>query len=185
VGYFQFVYLPATQVEEEVPLEWLNPAGNGSVQIVPGAALQTQAENFVPAEILVVLGVNNTVFWRNNDTASHTVTSGTFQSPGGSADRAFDATASRSNFLRPKGEDEPFGGEFAFTFARPGLYVYHCQPHPWMQGRVVVVPPLEAPGAETSTAPADGATSLGVTAAPSGLLVSLALVALPVAQPEW
>jgi plastocyanin len=32
-------------------------------------------------------------------------------------------------------------GEWSHTFAEPGSFPYHCQPHPHMTGTVTVVPP--------------------------------------------
>jgi plastocyanin len=32
----------------------------------------------------------------------------------------------------------PMGGVANLTFDRPGVYLFHCHPHPWMKGRVIV-----------------------------------------------
>jgi plastocyanin len=72
---------------------------------------------FVPGRLDVLVG--DTVLWRNGDAASHTVTAN---------DDSFD-----SGFLGP-------GGTFARTFAKPGLYAYHCTIHKFMRGVVRVVP---------------------------------------------
>ncbi|HYB04541.1 MAG TPA: cupredoxin domain-containing protein [Nitrososphaerales archaeon] len=73
---------------------------------------------FVPSTIIVVLGVNNTVIWKNNDTIYHTVTSynGTFD----------------SGLLAG-------GASWNFTFTKPGTYPYHCKLHLFMTGSVIVV----------------------------------------------
>ena len=96
-----------------------------AVSIVAGAGLpyqgytsgSTRLYGFSPANMTVVMGVNNTVTWTNNDDTIHTVTAN-----GG----AFD-----SGYLDP-------GATFTFTFTSPGVYEYHCQLHPWMIGYVVV-----------------------------------------------
>ncbi|HEV8405576.1 MAG TPA: plastocyanin/azurin family copper-binding protein [Nitrososphaera sp.] len=30
-------------------------------------------------------------------------------------------------------------GNWSFTFTKAGEFTYHCEPHPWMKGKVVVV----------------------------------------------
>jgi len=68
--------------------------------------------------ITLVLGVNNTVTWINEDVVSHSVTSDT---------GLFD-----SGVLGPK-------QEWSFTFSSPGSYAYHCSLHPWMKGLITVL----------------------------------------------
>ena len=87
------------------------------VSIVSGAGTDTKNKGFAPNAITVVLGVNNTVVWTNNDSSPHTVTSngGTFNS----------------------GNMAP-GQTYAYTFTAPGTYEYHCTYHPWMTGTVIV-----------------------------------------------
>jgi plastocyanin len=82
----------------------------------PGSATNTSI-TFQPAYVKVVIGVNNTVVWVNDDTALHTVTS---------TARFFDYQ------LQP-------GQRAGYTFTRPGRYDYSCTVHPWMQGVVEVV----------------------------------------------
>jgi nitrite reductase (NO-forming) len=92
-------------------------ASSAKVVIVPGAASNTQSPGYSPATITVVIGVNNTVVWINNDNAPHTVTSTT---------GAFDSGNMNA------------GDTFTFTFTSPGMYQYFCSYHPWMKGTVVV-----------------------------------------------
>ncbi len=78
---------------------------------------------FRPAELEVTVGT--TVEWINQEeAASHTVTSGSPESPSG----VFD-----SGRLRP-------GDSFHFTFNQPGTYEYFCSIHPRMRGRIIVKP---------------------------------------------
>ncbi|MEM4383013.1 MAG: plastocyanin/azurin family copper-binding protein [Candidatus Caldarchaeum sp.] len=72
---------------------------------------------FSPQYVRLVIGVNNTVTWVNEDTVQHTVTS---------AARLFDY------ILQP-------GQRVSYTFTSPGVYEYMCTLHPWMTGRVEVV----------------------------------------------
>lgn len=61
--------------------------------------------------------VGTTVRWINRDPVAHTTTS--------------DTGVWRSPLLGP-------GETFHTTFEEPGEYPYHCSPHPFMQGRVIV-----------------------------------------------
>jgi len=72
---------------------------------------------FAPGRALALVG--DTVVWRNGDNTNHTVTAN---------DAAFD-----SGYIAP-------GGTFARTFAKVGIYPYHCSIHKFMRGEVVVVP---------------------------------------------
>lgn len=91
------------------------------VSILPGSSNPGTLITFSPQNITVVLNVNNTVEWTNNDTASHTVTS----RPGD--------PASFNQILNP-------GASFIYTFTTPGVYNYYCTFHAgWMHGTVTVV----------------------------------------------
>ena len=78
-------------------------------------------ECYIPSEITVNLG--DTVTWLNDDTAAHTVTSGTID---GGPDGRFD-----SSLMMP---DQ----SYSFTFEAAGDYDYYCIVHPWMVGKVIV-----------------------------------------------
>ncbi len=92
-----------------------------AVSIASGASGYPN-KGFTPDNITVVIGVNNTVSWTNNDVSIHTVTSTTV--PSGAS--PFD-----SGFLNT-------GATFTYTFATPGVYEYHCTIHPGMTGFVTV-----------------------------------------------
>lgn len=90
-----------------------------SVSIVPGATNMTSgAIHFNPEVITVVVGVNNTVTWTNNDNTIHTITS--------------DNGSFGSGLLNS-------GDKWSFTFTTPGTYGYHCSIHTWMTGTVRVL----------------------------------------------
>ena len=93
------------------------PTAGVSVSIVPGAGTNTSSLGYSPDKITVVIGVNNTVTWTNNDASPHTVT-------------ANDGSFFSGNMAT--------GGTFSYTFTSPGTYAYHCTYHPWMTGVVVV-----------------------------------------------
>ena len=90
-----------------------------TIRIVHNAALMTTQEPFSPGSWTVP--VNGTVTWYNGDTMQHTVTSDT------GTRVAFD-----SGFLES-------GATFSFKFTVPGNYTYHCTPHPWMRGTIIVL----------------------------------------------
>jgi hypothetical protein len=87
------------------------------VIIERGSSNLYSGKSYLPVEITVVIGKNNTVVWRNDDAVDHTVTAD---------DRSFD-----SQIMKP-------GSTWAYTFMKTGIYSYHCIPHPWMTGRVTV-----------------------------------------------
>ncbi len=78
-------------------------------------------ECFIPSTITVDVGA--TVTWTNDDTAAHTVTSG---SAADGPDGNFDS----SLFMA--------GATFEATFDTAGEYPYFCMVHPWMEGVVIV-----------------------------------------------
>jgi len=99
-------------------LSTLTTSGSGvQVSILPNSSINESSPGYSPDVIHVVIGVNNTVTWTNNDQTTHTVTA---------IDGTFD-----SGLLQP-------GQMFVETFDSPGTYQYHCQIHPWMNGTVIV-----------------------------------------------
>lgn len=67
--------------------------------------------------------VNDTVTWKNDDTAVHTVTTG-------KTGLGFDGRIDSGVIAQ--------GGSFSHTFDKTGLYNYYCLFHPWMTGFVDV-----------------------------------------------
>jgi plastocyanin len=98
------------------------PPGSGSA-----AASEAKLPGYTPSTITVVIGVNNTVMWLNNDTVSgvgtaHTVTDATEPTGGGFT-----------------GSGEMLANTtYTFTFTVPGTYQYFCSYHAWMMGTVIV-----------------------------------------------
>ena len=83
------------------------PAGTS----VPGC--EETNECYIPYEVTVDVG--GEVTWSNDDTAAHTVTSGT---PAGGPDGLFDS----SLFMA--------GTTFSYKFEEAGTYNYFCMVHP-------------------------------------------------------
>jgi len=85
---------------------------------VPGC--ETTSKCFIPNSVTVHPG--DTVTWSNDDTAAHTVTSGTAKD---GPDGNFDS----SLFMA--------GTTFSHKFDTLGNYPYFCMVHPWMVGNVL------------------------------------------------
>src|SRR5215218_2539906 len=93
-----------------------------SVSIANGASVPTNEEFFAPDVARITVG--SMVTWKNDDTASHTVTSGTVRNNTPTPDGMFD-----SGILNA-------GDSFPFLFDKAGEYPYYCTIHPWMTAKV-------------------------------------------------
>ncbi len=85
-----------------------------SIQLGSGSSVSF---SYSPDQVTVMMGVNNTLTWVNNDNAPHTVTAN---------DGTFDSGNVGS------------GASYTYTFTAPGTYKYYCAYHSWMVGTVVV-----------------------------------------------
>jgi plastocyanin len=104
----------------------IEPTGPQTIKIslpsgsaVPGCEETNNC--YIPNSVSINSG--DTVIWSNDDTAAHTVTSGT---PESGPDGTFDS----SLFMA--------GTTFGVTFDNKGSYDYFCMVHPWMTGDVKV-----------------------------------------------
>ena len=129
MAYYQFVYTKEASAKPQLPEEVLNPPESVKVSIIEGSALQSQQRNFVPKEIRGTLGLNNKIVWTNVDTTAHTVTSDNQYS---------DQISGPFNSIESLGIIPP-QKTYEFTFTKDGEYAYHCEPHPWMTGKVIIV----------------------------------------------
>ncbi len=91
------------------------------VTIPLGASNQNIPFSFSPTDLSIK--VNDTVTWKNDDNAVHSVTTG---KPGLGFDGRIDSGVIAQ------------GGSFSHTFDKIGLYNYYCLFHPWMTGFVDV-----------------------------------------------
>ena len=97
---------------------WFHPGSAGPALGASGRAaaeIVVSAMNFPSDTTRIAAG--QIVRWINRDPLDHTIT--------------FDAEGPASGPLPPK-------GSYAVKFDRPGTYSYHCTPHPFMKGVVVV-----------------------------------------------
>ena len=76
---------------------------------------------FIPFSVSINVG--DTVVWSNDDSAAHTVTSGT---PSNGPDGIFDSSIFMS------------ATTFEQVFSESGNYDYFCMVHPWMVGQIQV-----------------------------------------------
>lgn len=101
---------------------------DNEVVIPLGASHQNTGVFYSPTVIDIEVG--DTITWINDDTSTHTVSSG---KPKLGIDGRMD-----SGLINP-------GDSFSHTFDKSGVYGYYCLMHPWMTGTVNVgtdVPPL-------------------------------------------
>lgn len=121
IGYFQFNVAPTVFTTPTTTTAstatGLPPAGKYVNVTMPSGAASPPGPGYGPATVTVVIGVNNTIVWVNNDPALHTVT-------------ALDNSFNSQNMNQ--------GDVFMFQFKVPGTYSYHCIYHSWMQGTVIV-----------------------------------------------
>ena len=95
------------------------------ISIPIGAGITQSSQGFSPSSVTVVIGVNNTVTWTDND-------------------NKMDANGYEPNHI-VAANDKTFtsnslsiGDHFTYTFTAPGTYPYHCNIHSWMNGVVIV-----------------------------------------------
>ncbi|MGC1134790.1 MAG: plastocyanin/azurin family copper-binding protein [Nitrososphaeraceae archaeon] len=94
------------------------------VAIVPGSSSPFNGQFYVPNAVTV--SPNTSVSWTNQDTSSHTITSGDFTTgPSGQFD---------SGLLNT-------GATFTHQLVTPGVYTYYCTIFPFMSGVVNVTAP--------------------------------------------
>jgi len=95
------------------------------VSIIPGSSVSTFCGAFRPCYVPARAEIDRggTVTWKNDDTAAHTVTSG---SPIEGPDGEFDSSLFMS------------GITYTHQFNQDGIYPYFCTIHPWMVGTVIV-----------------------------------------------
>ena len=127
--YYQFVFLPEANAKPQLPKEVLEPAEQVNVAIVEGSSQPSQAKNFEPKDARGIMGISNKVVWTNDDVTAHTVTSDNQYVD--KINGPFDSIKS-IGLIPPK-------QTFEFTFTAEGEYAYHCEPHPWMTGKVIMV----------------------------------------------
>jgi plastocyanin len=124
--------------------------------IMPAGVGASSVLNFSPVNATVVVGVNNTIVWTNEDTASHTVVSRSVP-PG--------AQPFQSGVMAQ-------GDKFNVTLTVPGVYSYFCSIHPaWMKATIVVKGGASAPPGLSVVIPNGVGTSQGLDYSPNTITV--------------
>lgn len=99
-----------------------------------GTVISLKLLQFSPAAMTVNVGTK--VTWRNDESITHTVTSGTYS--------GVDGTSGLRSSERPDGLfDEKLankGATATYTFSKPGAIEYYCDIHKGMNAKIVVAP---------------------------------------------
>jgi plastocyanin len=104
-----------------------------AIVIIPeGSSLADQGHNFEPAVITVIIGVNNTVRWVNQDITFSTIKADNMSDQEFWNATNLDESSNLDQLLSP-------GETFEYTFTKPGQFGYHSEPHPHLHGTVIVL----------------------------------------------
>jgi len=104
--------------QEEPPIEIMADVIMPTKVSRPGC--QDTDSCYIPSKIIAKQG--QTITWKNEDVAFHSVTSGIYGEP---------TTLFDSGHLDPE-------QKFSYTFDEKGAFDYFCTLHPWMAGKVTV-----------------------------------------------
>ena len=122
--FYTSFYVPESLLKPSVSEHILNPEIDFIIEIVPGAVIDGN-ENYVPNKAKVLLGISNKVIWKNLDDTAHTVT------PDHRASDAYSGDFGSIGVIKP-------GESFEFLFTEAQEIPYHCEPHPWMTGKISI-----------------------------------------------
>lgn len=125
IGYYQMFYLPEQSAKPSVSEHILHPVEETQIKMIPGSASESQQDNFVPKLVNLQLGIDNHVIWINDDNVAHTVT------PDHRAEDGYSGEFGSPGVIMP-------GESYEFLFTESNEVPYHCTPHPWMKGTVIV-----------------------------------------------
>ncbi len=128
LSYYQFLFLPAYNAKPVVADNVLHPPQSVHVSIDTGSSQPAQTHNFEPKQSKGSLGVSNKIVWTNVDSVPHSVTTD---------NNYVDPVNGKFNSITTIGLIPP-KGTYTFTFTQPGEYLYHCEPHPWMTGKITI-----------------------------------------------
>ncbi len=125
LGYYQMFYLPEISLKPSVDEEILEPLKSTEIEMIVGSADPDQQDNFVPKLLNIQLGIDNHIVWTNVDDVAHTVT------PDQSTEDSYSGEFGSTGVIMP-------GETYEFTFTEPNEVPYHCEPHPWMTGTLII-----------------------------------------------
>lgn len=115
---FGVVRLTQRSSNNQMKMPITSASTTSSAKAVFTNMVQIASYTFKPEKITVKIGT--TVTWSNTDSVSHTVT----------ADQTSADAPNSALFGR--------GQTYSFTFNKAGTYAYHCMPHTYMHGSVIV-----------------------------------------------
>jgi len=122
--FYTSFYIPESLAKPSVSEHILNPEQDFIIEIVLGAVIDGN-ENYVPNQAKVLLGISNKVIWKNLDDTAHTVT------PDHRTSDAYSGDFGSIGVIKP-------GESFEFLFTDAQEILYHCEPHPWMTGKISI-----------------------------------------------
>lgn len=123
--FYQMFYLPESLAKPSVDEHILHPVKETIIEMIPGSANPNQQDNFVPKLVNIQLGIDNLVTWKNIDDTPHTVT------PDHRAEDSYSGPFGSSGVVKA-------GEEYEFLFTEAHEIEYHCDPHPWMTGKLII-----------------------------------------------
>ena len=124
VIFYTSFYLPESLAKPSVAEHILHPEKELIIEIVLGAVIDGN-ENYVPNKAKVLLGISNKVTWKNLDDTPHTVT------PDHRASDSYSGDFGSIGVIKS-------GESFEFLFTEAQEIPYHCEPHPWMTGTIII-----------------------------------------------
>ncbi len=124
IVFYTSFYIPESLAKPSVSEHILNPEGDFIIEIVLGAVIDGN-ENYVPNQAKVLLGISNKVIWKNLDDTPHTVT------PDHRASDSYSGDFGSIGVIKS-------GESFEFLFTEAQEIPYHCEPHPWMTGKISI-----------------------------------------------
>ena len=124
--YYQMFYLPESLARPSVSHEILEPVSTTNIEMILGSANQNQQDNFIPKIVNIQLGIDNHVIWINVDDVAHTVTPDEH-----GIEDSYSGRFGSTGVIMP-------GQIYEFLFTEPNEIPYHCEPHPWMKGTLII-----------------------------------------------
>ncbi len=125
IVFYQMYYIPESLLKPSVSEEILEPVKVTIIEMILGSANPNQQDNFVPKLVNIQLGIDNHVIWKNVDDTPHTVT------PDHRAEDSYSGAFGSIGVIKA-------GEEYEFLFTEDTEIEYHCEPHPWMKGTLIV-----------------------------------------------
>lgn len=125
IVFYQMYYIPESLLKPSVDAHILHPVKELIIEMILGSANPNQQDNFVPKLVNIQLGIDNHVIWKNVDDTPHTVT------PDHRAEDSYSGTFGSSGVVKA-------GEEYEFLFTEGQEIKYHCEPHPWMTGTLII-----------------------------------------------